>query len=213
MTGTRDPQQDGSIQAMLRDSGLEAATELRSTLERMQAWSRSRHRRPAPTSRRCSPPARPAQPGQPRRRRSHGTSATSRAGEPLPARVASLAERRGRKRRMAIVGGAVVGAMSLGAGAVAASSEDFRQNVGQTFGVILPARGARYAGPEHVQPSPSSASRPFPRQHVRPVPARPGLHLRTGNAKQLKHPGLPGDRTHAARRRPRRYPADTRQEA
>jgi hypothetical protein len=37
MTGTREPQQDGSIQAMLRDSGLESATELRSTLEGLQA--------------------------------------------------------------------------------------------------------------------------------------------------------------------------------
>ena len=37
MTGTRDTQQDGSIQAMLRDSGLEAAPELRNTLEQLKA--------------------------------------------------------------------------------------------------------------------------------------------------------------------------------
>ena len=37
MTGTRDPQQDGSIQAMLSDSGLEAAAELRSALEQLRA--------------------------------------------------------------------------------------------------------------------------------------------------------------------------------
>ena len=37
MTGTREPQQDGSIQAMLRDSGLEASTELRSSLEELRA--------------------------------------------------------------------------------------------------------------------------------------------------------------------------------
>ena len=37
MTGTRDPQQDGSIQAMLGDSGLESAAELRSALEQLRA--------------------------------------------------------------------------------------------------------------------------------------------------------------------------------
>jgi hypothetical protein len=42
MTGTRDPQQDGSIQAMLRDSGLEAAAELRSSLEELRALARAR---------------------------------------------------------------------------------------------------------------------------------------------------------------------------
>ena len=37
MTGTRDPQQDGTIQAMLGDSGLESAAELRSALEQLRA--------------------------------------------------------------------------------------------------------------------------------------------------------------------------------
>ena len=37
MTGTRDPQQDGSIHAMLGDSGLESAAELRSALEQLRA--------------------------------------------------------------------------------------------------------------------------------------------------------------------------------
>ena len=36
MTGTRDPQQDGSIHAMLCDSGLESAAELRSALEQLR---------------------------------------------------------------------------------------------------------------------------------------------------------------------------------
>ena len=37
MTGTRDPPQHGSIQAMLSDSGLETAAELRSALEQLRA--------------------------------------------------------------------------------------------------------------------------------------------------------------------------------
>ena len=37
MTGSHEPQQDGSIQAMLCDSGLEAATELRRSLEELRA--------------------------------------------------------------------------------------------------------------------------------------------------------------------------------
>ena len=37
MTGTRDSQQDGSIQEMLSDSDLETAAELRSALEQLRA--------------------------------------------------------------------------------------------------------------------------------------------------------------------------------
>ena len=58
MTGTRDTQQDGSIQAMLRDSGLEAATELRNSLNSSGRWFRTRHPHPAPTSRRSWRPER-----------------------------------------------------------------------------------------------------------------------------------------------------------
>jgi len=163
MTGTRDPQQEGTIQAMLGDSGLESAAELRSALEQLRA---------------VVPDAAPAPRADLAALLAAGTagatglaaapdaaattalptvaSAKNDAGEPLPAGVTSLAERRGRKRRLAIVGGAVVGAMTLGAGAVAASSEDFRHSVSHTVGVIFQAPGHGTPAPEHVQPSPSS---------------------------------------------------------
>ena len=46
--------------------------------------------------------------------------------------------------------------MTLGAGAVAASSEDFRHSVSHTVGVIFQTPGHGTPAPEHVQPSPST---------------------------------------------------------
>ncbi|MGY2743897.1 hypothetical protein [Arthrobacter sp. UYCu723] len=138
MTGTREPQQDGSIQAMLRESGLEAATELRGSLEQLRDLV-------------------PDQAPAPRADLAALLAAGASGDEALPAGVASLADRRGRKRRLAVVGGAVIGAMSLGAGAVAASSEDFRQSVSHTVGVILQrADTAPDVAPKPASPSPSN---------------------------------------------------------
>jgi len=162
MTGTRDPQQDDTIQAMLGDSGLDSAAELRSALEQLRA---------------VVPDAAPAPRADLAALLTAGTagaigpaapdsatttalptvaSAKNDADASLPAGVTSLAERRGRKRRLAIVGGAVVGAMTLGAGAVAASSEDFRHSVSHTVGVIFQSPGHGAPAPERVQPSPST---------------------------------------------------------
>ncbi|MET3923342.1 hypothetical protein [Arthrobacter sp. UYEF20] len=138
MTGTREPQQDDSIQAMLRESGLEAATELRGSLEQLRALV-------------------PDQAPAPRADLAALLAAGASGDETLPAGVGSLAERRGRKRRLAVVGGAVIGAMSLGAGAVAASSEDFRQGVSHTVGVILQRPDtAPDLAPKPASPSPSN---------------------------------------------------------
>lgn len=181
MTGTRDPQQDGSIQTMLSDSGLETAAELRSALEQLRAVVPDA----APAARAdlaallASGAAGPAAPVPATTALPAVTSATAAlpvvapaedaADESLPAGVASLAERRGRKRRLAIVGGAVVGAMTLGAGAVAASSEDFRHSVSQSVGVIFQPAGRGTPAPEHVQPSPSSVpALPAPAATSRP---------------------------------------------
>ena len=201
MTGTRDPQQDGSIQAMLSDSGLESAAELRSALEQLRAVVPDA----APTPRAdlaallaagaagVTGPAAPV---------SAATtalpavaSAKDAANQSLPTGVTSLAERRGRKRRLAVVGGAVVGAMTLGAGAVAASSEDFRHSVSQTVGVIFLPAGHGTPAPEHVQPSPSQVP-------ALPAPAatfasRHGLHLRVQGrqtAQALRAPRRPDTR-------------------
>lgn len=159
MTGTRNPQQDGSIQAMLRDSGLEAATELRSTLERMQALVPEQAPAPRADLAALLAAGSTAQADAP-------ATADALPADSLPAGVSSLADRRrGRKRRMALVGGAVVGAMSLGVGAVAASSQDFRENVGHAFTVIF-----QPTAPAHV-PSPAApAPTDLPAAPV-PVPA------------------------------------------
>jgi hypothetical protein len=183
MTGTRDPQQDGSIHAMLSDSGLESAAELRSALEQLRAVVPDAA--PAPradlaallaagatgptatveTTTTALPTVEPATTALPTVETTTAalpviTSAEAAADESLPAGVTSLAERRGQKRRLAIVGGAVVGAMTLGAGAVAASSEDFRHSVSQSVGVIFQPSGNGTPASEHVQPSPSPSSVP-----------------------------------------------------
>jgi hypothetical protein len=176
MTGTRDPQQDGSIQAMLSDSGLETAAELRSALEQLRAVVPNAA--PAPRADLAallasgatvsSAPVLAATTVLPT-----VASAKYVADESLPTRVASLAERRGRKRRLAIVGGAVVGAMTLGAGAVAATSEDFRHGVSETVGVIFQPEGPGTPAPEHVQPSPSSVPA-LPAPAATSLPGTPG---------------------------------------
>jgi hypothetical protein len=176
MTGTREPQQDGTIQAMLRDSGLEASTELRSSLEDLRALVPDRA--PAPRADLAALLAAGA-PGLSATSAAAGSSATTTTAMPtvasaphhtdeaLPAGVASLAERRGRKRRLAIVGGAVVGAMTLGAGAVAAASGDFRESINHTVGIIFqPSGETPDVAPEPAKPSPADIP-------AAPVPSKP----------------------------------------
>ncbi|WP_346924620.1 hypothetical protein [uncultured Arthrobacter sp.] len=164
MTGTREPQQDGSIQAMLRDSGLEASTELRASLEELRALVPDRA--PAPRADLAallavgapgfSAPSPGGSPATTTTTMPAVASAPDNSDEALPAGVTSLAERRGRKRRLAIVGGAVVGAMTLGAGAVAASGGDFRESVNQTVGMIFqPSGETPDVAPEPAKPSPA----------------------------------------------------------
>ncbi len=187
MTGTRDPQQDDSIEAMLRDSGLEAAGELRGTLEGLQA---------------LVPDEAPAPRADLAALLAAGTAAAPgpaddlrpwHAAVGLPAGVSSLAERsRGRKRRVAVVTGAVVAAMSLGAGAVAASSQDFRSDVGHTIGVIFrPATPVRTTAPAGPTPSdlPAAPAIPEPAPAV-PVPA-PARTAPAGTAPAAASPAHP----------------------
>ena len=152
MTGTRKPQQDGSIQAVLRDAGLESAAELRGALENLRALIPEQA--PAPRADLAALLAA----GAPAAATSE-ESADSVEEPPLPEGVTSLAAHRrsrGNRRRMAVVGGAVVGAMTLGAGAVAAASQDFRDSVGHTVGSIFqPAGNAPAPAPSTVRPSPS----------------------------------------------------------
>ena len=166
MTGTREPQQEGRIQAMLQDAGLESSTELRRSLEELGALVPDRAPAPRPdlvallargsfASAAATTAAMPTVP-----------PALDARESPLPAGVSSLAERRGRKRRLAIVSGAVLGAMTLGAGAVAASSEDFRENVSHTVGSIFQPTGQTPdTAPEPARPSPSDIP-------AAPVPSR-----------------------------------------
>ena len=159
MTGTRDSQQDGSIREVLSDSGLEPAAELRTALEQLRTLVPDAAPAPRADLAALLGAGAPGSAG-------HGPATTTALPsvasvkdpdvESLPAGVTNLAERRGRKRRLAIVGGAVVGVMTLGAGAVAASSEDFRRGVSHTVGVIFLPSGHATPTPEHVQPSPVS---------------------------------------------------------
>ncbi|HEX9227842.1 MAG TPA: hypothetical protein VF885_14485 [Arthrobacter sp.] len=164
MTGTREPQQDGSIHAMLRDSGLESSTELRGSLEELRSLVPDRA--PVPRADLAALLAAgapgfgaagsPAGGTVPTTALPLVASAPERTDEALPAGVSSLAERRGLKRRLAIVGGAVVGAMTLGAGAVAASSEDFRESVNHTVGVIFqPSGETPDVAPKPAKPAPT----------------------------------------------------------
>lgn len=178
MTGTREPQQEGPIQAMLQDAGLESSTELRRSLEELSAMVPDRA--PAPradlTALLAAGSFASAAGGSARASAVASAEGGSGGGsaaatttpmpplpsvpasgeESLPAGVASLAERRGRKRRLAVVSGAVLGAMTLGAGAVAASSEDFRENVGHTVGTIFqPPGGTADMAPKPARPSPA----------------------------------------------------------
>ena len=184
MTGTRDPQQDGSIQAMLRDSGLEASTELRDSLEQLRALVPERA--PAPRADLAALLAAGAGGSVADGAAAGPTTAMPAVVSPLapadgtlPPGVTSLTDRRrNRNRRLVIVGGAVVGAMSLGAGAVAASSEDFRHNVGQTISVLFqPAAHTPAPAPEHAQPSPAD----IPAVPAAPTAAAPNAAVSPGS--------------------------------
>jgi hypothetical protein len=129
MSVTPAGREEGEIQAILLDSGLEDDADLRRSLEVLRGLARDSAPQP-----RADLAAMLA----------HGASASGAPAPVVPSQggamrraasnVASLEmHRRNRQRRMGfVVGAAVVGAMGLGAGAVAASSEDFRNSVGHT---------------------------------------------------------------------------------
>ncbi|MBT2549292.1 hypothetical protein [Arthrobacter sp. ISL-65] len=129
MSVTPAGREEGEIQAILLDSGLEDDADLRRSLEELRGLAQDSAPQP-----RADLAAMLA----------HGASASGVPASVVPAQgpamrraasnVASLElHRRNRQRRMGfVVGAAVVGAMGLGAGAVAASSEDFRNSVGHT---------------------------------------------------------------------------------
>ncbi|MDQ0863274.1 hypothetical protein [Arthrobacter globiformis] len=129
MSVTPAGREEGEIQAILLDSGLEDDADLRRSLEELRGFAHDSAPQPRAelaallvhgASASGGPAQGEAPQGAPMRRASN---------------IASLElHRRNRQRRMGfVVGAAVVGAMGLGAGAVAAaSSEDFRNSVGHT---------------------------------------------------------------------------------
>jgi cytoskeletal protein RodZ len=142
MSVTPTGREDGDIQAILRDSGLEEDADLCRTLEDLRALAQEVA--PAPRA---------------------DLAALLTPG------VSSLElRRRSRKRRMGVVvSAAVVGAMGLGAGAVAASSEDFRQSIDHTVvRFFQPADEA--TAPKTDMGSPSPAGLPAP-SAVSPAPS------------------------------------------
>ncbi|MFE5839280.1 hypothetical protein [Arthrobacter sp. NPDC056493] len=134
MSVTPEGREAGEIQAILLDSGLEDDADLRRSLEELRGFAQASA--PQPRADLAALLAHGASP-------SHGAPPSGVPASAVPAQGAAMRRasnvsslelhRRNRQRRMGIVvGAAVVGAMGLGAGAVAASSEDFRNSVGHT---------------------------------------------------------------------------------
>jgi hypothetical protein len=131
MSATLNGPEDREIQAVLREAGLEGDADLAAALDGMRALALD------------APPAPRAD-----------------LAALLAPGVSSLdVRRRNRQRRMgAVIGAVVVGTMGLGAGAVAASSEDFRRSVGHTVEKIFtpvppapaPASGTASPSPANV---------------------------------------------------------------
>jgi hypothetical protein len=153
MTGTHATRQKDSALEMLRDAGIEPSVGLTAALDELRALVPDRA--PEPRA---------------------DLAALLAAGAVAPpveapaAKVISLSERRGRKRRLVAASGAVIAAMTLGVGAVAAASEDFRAGVGQTVGVILKPAPA----PAPV-PAPVPALVPVPEPSPAAIPAEPAI--------------------------------------
>jgi hypothetical protein len=146
MSVTPTGREDGEIQAILLDSGLEEDADLRRSLEELRGLAQVAA--PAPRA---------------------DLAALLTPG------VASLElRRRNRQRRMGIVvSAAVVGAMGLGAGAVAASSEDFRRSVGHTVEIILQPAGRTTAPEPDTAPLSPADMPPVPGPTDAAVPSAP----------------------------------------
>lgn len=175
MIATPTGREDGEIQAILRDSGLEEDDDLRRTLEDLRALALE---------------------GPPEPRADLRTLLTPGVSSLEPVR-------RRRQRRMGVViGAAVVGAMGLGAGAVAASSEDFRRSVGHTVVQFFPSADDATAPKKTdvVSPSPADvpilpAPSPAPSTTGSPSPTRasPGQTARVTPRVPGNGIALPGD--------------------
>jgi hypothetical protein len=181
MSVTPAGREEGEIQAILLDSGLEDDADLRRSLEELRGFAQDSAPQP-----RADLAALLA----------HGASAADVPAQPMRRAstpdVASLElHRRNRQRRMGfVVGAAVVGAMGLGAGAVAASSEDFRNSVGHTVVRIFQPTSETTA-PTPVPTSPAdipAAPAPTVAAHKPSVtetaipPSAPALPAQTGPA-------------------------------
>ncbi|TSE17034.1 hypothetical protein B1A87_015695 [Arthrobacter sp. KBS0703] len=138
--------EEGDIQAILQDSGFEEDTDLRRSLEDLRAFALD---------------------GPPEPRADLQALLT-------PGVTLLDVRRRNRKRRMGVVvGAAVVGAMGLGAGAVAASGEDFRLSVSHAVVKILePASQAPAATTDAPASAPDASVPPgAPSAAVTPSPS------------------------------------------
>jgi hypothetical protein len=165
---------EGEVQAILLDSGLEEDADLRRSLEELRGLAQVAVPEPRADLRALLTP---------------GVSCL----EPV---------RRRRQRRIVVVGAAVVGAMGLGAGAVAASSEDFRRSVGHTMVRFFPAADDATAPKKAdiVSPSPADmpilpAPSPAPSTTGAPSPteAAPGQTARVAPRAPGNGITLPGD--------------------
>lgn len=136
--------EEGDIQAILQDSGFEEDTDLRRSLEDLRAFALD---------------------GPPEPRADLQALLT-------PGVTRLDLRRRNRKRRMGVVlGAAVVGAMGLGAGAVAAS-EDFRQSVSHAVVKIFePTSQSPASNADAAPPAAPGVSVPSAPSAVTPSPS------------------------------------------
>lgn len=159
MTPKHDPHGDQRISEVLLESGFEDASILRDSLYELRSLALA----DAPEPR-------------------------AELAALLTPGVASLERKRwGKRRRTAVLSAAVVGAMGLGAGAVAAANEDFRETVGHTVGILLqPTREMPSDSPASPSPAPSPSDLPGVQGDASktgvPVPAAPSAPAAPGTA-------------------------------
>jgi hypothetical protein len=171
MSVTPAGREEGEIQAILLDSGLEDDADLRRSLEELRGFAQDSAPQPRAdlTALLAHGPCASGVPASAVPASDVTAQAMRRASTPD---VASLElHRRNRQRRMGfVVGAAVVGAMGLGAGAVAASSEDFRNSVGHTMvRIFQPASDT--AAPTPVPTSPADIPAAPPATVAAPKPS------------------------------------------
>ncbi|MBT2514133.1 hypothetical protein [Arthrobacter sp. ISL-30] len=172
MTGKHNShhfEQDLRIEEMLLESGLENSDSLHESLQELHALTTAEAPEPGPE-----------------------------LAALLSPQVPSLGSRRWKKRhRTAVISATVIGAMGLGAGAVAAANEDFRETVGHTVGVLFQPSGTipqESPATESSAPSPTDLPTNRTQDNSATVPAPAGPSAPAGGEATVSPPTGTGPR-------------------